>query len=31
MSAAEHLAAMDAAVKKIIRINRRIRQNVQFI
>jgi hypothetical protein len=31
MSAAEHLAAMDAIVKQIIRINRRIRQNVQFI
>lgn len=31
MSAAEHLAATDAIVKQIIRLNRRIRQNVQFI
>lgn len=31
MSAAAHLAATDAIVKQIIRLNRRIRKNVQFI
>ena len=31
MTAAEHLAVLDEVVGKIIRLNRRIRKNVQFI